>query len=140
MTAGGEEGGPERRELDAFVEGFIAAWNRHDAAAMATHWVEDGDLLNTRGHHARGRAAVEQLLASEHAGPMLSTHTEMKVVSTRTLAPGLVLADARMTVEGVRMADGQTRPIPMQVAFVATRRPEGWRYVAVRPYAFTGGF
>jgi uncharacterized protein (TIGR02246 family) len=131
---------PERRELESFLDSFIAAWNRHDAAAMAAYWVEEGDLLNTRGHHAQGRAAVQQLLASEHAGPMRSTHTEMKLVGTRTLAPGLVLADARMVVEGVRMADGQTKPIPMHVAFVATKRPEGWRYVAVRPYAFLGGF
>jgi hypothetical protein len=30
--------------------------------------------------------------------------------------------------------------VPMHVAFVATKRPEGWRYVAVRPYAFLGDF
>jgi hypothetical protein len=102
--------------------------------------VPEGDLLNTRGHHARGRAEVEQLLASEHSGPLRNTHTKMVLVSLRTLAPAMVLGDARMTVEGVRMADGQTRPVPMQVAFVAVQHPEGWRYLAVRPYAFIGGF
>ncbi len=140
MTEGSGAGEPERRELDAFVERFIAEWNRHDAAGMAAYWVEEGDLLNTRGHHARGRAAVEQLLATEHSGPMRDTHTRMTIIHTRTLAPGTVLADARMTVEGVRMADGQTRAVPMHVAFVVVRRPEGWRYLAVRPYAFMGGF
>jgi uncharacterized protein (TIGR02246 family) len=130
----------ERRELESFLDGFSAAWGRHDGAELAAHWVEEGDLLNTRGHHAQGRAAVQELLASEHAGPLRDTHTAMKLVSLRTLAPGMVLADARMTVEGVRMADGQTRPVPMQVAFVAVKRPEGWRYLSVRPYAFTGGF
>ena len=139
MTSASSES-PERRELESFLDSFISAWNRHDAAAMAEHWVEEGDLLNTRGHHAQGRAAVRELLASEHGGPLKSTHTEMKLVATRTLAPGLVLGDARMVVEGVRMADGQTKPIPMHVAFVVTKRAEGWRYVAVRPYAFLGGF
>jgi uncharacterized protein (TIGR02246 family) len=140
VTAGSAELGPERAELQAFIDHFIAAWNRHDAEQMAEHWVPEGDLLNTRGHHAQGREAVRQLLASEHSGPMLHTHTSMALVSTRTLGPGLVLGDARMTVEGVRMADGQSRAVPMQVAFVAVRRAEGWRYLAVRPYAFLGGF
>ena len=140
MTSSPPEGSPEQGELESFLDSFITAWNRHDGAQMAAHWVEEGDLLNTRGHHAQGKAAVQQLLSSEHAGPMLNTHTSMKLVSLRTLSPGMVLGDARMTVEGVRMADGQTRPVPMQVAFVAVRPPEGWRYLAVRPYAFTGGF
>jgi uncharacterized protein (TIGR02246 family) len=140
VTPGSGEGTAERRELDAFIDSFMAAWNRHDAAGMGAHWVEEGDLLNTRGHHAQGRAAVEELLGSEHAGPMRDTHTAMTLTSLRTLAPGMVLADARMTVEGVRSPDGKTRPVPMQVAFVAVRRPEGWRYLAVRPYAFVGGF
>jgi uncharacterized protein (TIGR02246 family) len=140
VTPDPEEPSPERRELEAFLDSFITAWNRHDAQAMAAYWVPEGDLLNTRGHHARGQAEVEKLLASEHAGSLRDTHTKMSLVHVRALAPGMVLGDARMTVEGVLMANGQRRPVPMQVAFVAVRRPEGWRYLAVRPYAFTGGF
>jgi hypothetical protein len=69
---------------------------------------------------------VEALLASEHAGPMQDTRAVMALTSVRTLTPELVLADARMTVEGIRPADGKTLPpMPMQ---------------AVRPYAFLGGF
>jgi uncharacterized protein (TIGR02246 family) len=140
VTAGSTQVAAEHAELQAFLDHFIAAWNRHDAAQMAEHFVPEGDLLNTRGHHAQGRDAVRQLLASEHSGPMLSTHTSMALVSARPLGPDMVLGDARMTVEGVRMADGQSRAVPMHVAFVAVRRAEGWRYLAVRPYAFLGGF
>ncbi|MFL5350874.1 MAG: SgcJ/EcaC family oxidoreductase, partial [Hyalangium sp.] len=98
MTPSPAEETGERRELEAFLDSFIAAWNRHDAAAMATHWVPEGDLLNTRGHHARGRAEVEHLLASEHSGPLRDTHTKMVLMSLRALTPGMVFADARMTV------------------------------------------
>jgi len=45
--------------IRATDEVFAAAWNKHDAKAMAATWAKDGDLVNPFGRVAKGRAEVE---------------------------------------------------------------------------------
>jgi uncharacterized protein (TIGR02246 family) len=141
-TFQGRDVAEEQATLRAFVRSFLAAWNRHDAQAMASCWMAEGDLLNTRGHFALGREAIEQMLAEEHSTSMRHSRAEMVLTRIRFLPGRIVHADARMTLTGVSTPDGRALPpLRLNVAFIAMRmRLEGWRYVLVRPYSFLTGF
>lgn len=131
----------ERAALQQFVRDFISAWNRHDADAMASAFAPNGELLNTRGRLAVGRAAVQRLLSEEHATSMRASSAQMGLTRLRYLTATTVHADAQMTVAGVRAPDGRALPpVQMHVTFVARKLPEGWRYLVVRPYTFVSGF
>jgi uncharacterized protein (TIGR02246 family) len=132
----------ERGELQDFLDRFVQAWNRHDVRALAEAFLPAGDLLNTRGIFASGRAEVERLLAEEFATTMRDTHATLALTHLRLLAPDTVHADAEMCVEGVRKPDGTTSsPVRMHVAFVARKDAQGqWGYLAVRPYVVLSGF
>jgi ketosteroid isomerase-like protein len=56
--------------LAAAGKALIEAWNRHDAAALAALWHEDGDLINPAGRWAQGRAQVEKLFRDEQSTVM----------------------------------------------------------------------
>jgi uncharacterized protein (TIGR02246 family) len=44
-----------------FVEQFAHVWNQHDARAMASCFVNDGEFTNVIGEHAVGRDEIERI-------------------------------------------------------------------------------
>lgn len=118
--------------LDTLIVAFVAAWNAHDADAMARAWTDDGDLVTVAGVHARGRAAIRATLAAEHGGALGGTTAAMRVVATRPLGDGLVHADVEMELVE---ASGRRH---MRVSIVARREQAGWRYLVVRPAVVAG--
>ncbi|MBV8515917.1 MAG: nuclear transport factor 2 family protein [Acidobacteria bacterium] len=65
-------------ELQDLVARFCAAWNRHDADALARLWTDDGELNHPWGRRAVGRDAILGVLREEHAGSMSAS--ELQVV------------------------------------------------------------
>lgn len=118
--------------LAALLERFITSWNVHDADAMAACWVEEGDLLNTRGVLACGRGAVRDLLAEEHRTNLAGTLARMRLVSFRILPGDHAHVDAWMEVDSMKAGERVTRT-NMRVSLVAREEVGGWRYVRVRP-------
>lgn len=82
---GKENEGPakERRE------GFIAAYNKGDAKAVATFWSEDATYIDQAGHEYKGRRAIEKLYEKVFAaskGAKLAIHlTASKMVSPEVI-------------------------------------------------------
>src|SRR5207302_7517144 len=44
--------------VDVLQRGYVAAWDRADAPAIAAYFAPDGDFTNPTGFHAQGRADV----------------------------------------------------------------------------------
>lgn len=68
--------------VEAMMEKFAEAWNRHDADALAAMWTADGELNHPWGFHAVGRDAVRRLLTEEHNGSMQSSVLRILGVTT----------------------------------------------------------
>jgi uncharacterized protein (TIGR02246 family) len=127
--------------LARFVRDFAEAWNQHDVERLARCWFPDGDLLNTRGHLARGRDAVLRLLAEEHSGPLKHTEVSFDITGVRAVGEDTVFVDATQQLRGVRTPDGTELPtLRLHVAFIARWEDQRWGYLAVRPYSFLSGF
>jgi uncharacterized protein (TIGR02246 family) len=116
---------------------FAAAWNKHDAKAMASFWEEDGDLINPSGRVAKGRAEVEKLFQDEHATAMAGTSYSTTLSSVRFLTPEIALADWEAVVTGMHQPDGSVSPPFKPHVFIVMGKKSGrWLAVAARPYHF----
>lgn len=79
------------------TNGFVAAFNKGDSAAMAEFWTPDGHYFDVEGKHNVGRPAI----ASTFAG-VFSTYPGAQLVndvkSTSFLDPDTIIEDGVMTV------------------------------------------
>jgi uncharacterized protein (TIGR02246 family) len=104
------------------------AWNHADGDAFAAAFTHDCDFVDIRGTHHRGAPSVghghQAIFDSIYAGSVIN----YRVGSTRTIAPGCILAAATATL------DAPTGPTPgvnhSQVTAVATDQPGGWAIAA----------
>jgi uncharacterized protein (TIGR02246 family) len=101
-------GGPEaaRREDEASIRQVqvlqAEAWNRHDAAAYAGLFGEDGDVVNVVGWWWRGRAEIEKKLTAAFAFVFRDSTLTIEEVGVRFLSPDIAVAHVRWSMVGAR--------------------------------------
>ena len=118
------------------MDEFDAAWGKHDAKEMASHWLPDGDLINPFGRVANGREEIEKLFTDEHASVFKASTMEIKVLSSRTLADGLVLVDAEANAKNAMVEEGKSVDMSYHLVNVFKKTDDGWKIVSCRPYMF----
>ncbi len=133
-AAGGQQ---QRQEIQARIDEFTAAWNRHDTEQMSALWTEDGDLINPFGRKAEGRDEVRRLFADEHAGVMKQSKHEMKVASVRMVGE-VALVDMDSTVTGMRNPESgaDLPPLKLHIFAVMTKQDGKWMILSARPYSY----
>jgi uncharacterized protein (TIGR02246 family) len=86
------------------------AWNRHDAAAYARLFAEDGDVVNVLGWLWRGRAQIQSKLESAFAFVFHESRLTITDTSVRFLSPTIAVAHVRWTMAGARTPPGMPEP------------------------------
>lgn len=86
------------------------AWNRHDAAAYARLFAEDGDVVNVLGWWWKGRAEIESKLTAAFAFVFRESTMSITDVSVRFLSSEFALAHIRWTMVGAKMPPGVPEP------------------------------
>jgi uncharacterized protein (TIGR02246 family) len=84
---------------------FAAAWNRHDAAALAADWTASADLINPEGRWAKGKAELQKNFAEEQAGVFKSSTFTSTVQSVRFLNPQTAIVDAAFEIQNATPPD-----------------------------------
>lgn len=129
-----EEG--EKEAIQKRHTEWVAAWDAHEPARMASFWAADGDLLDPFGRHASGRDAVEKLLAEDHTGkgPMVGTIYSAVIDSVRFLGKDVAIIDVSAEIRGIGGPE-TTGPqvLKHHVTWVAEKRDDKWMAVAARP-------
>jgi uncharacterized protein (TIGR02246 family) len=127
------DGAEERAVRDA-VERFGAAWNRHDAKAMAAAFAPEGDIVNPYGEVVKGRPALEALFAKEQIRFAHGTRFVDTVESLRFLKPDVALVDGALTVSGVRGAGPDAPPTTLKGRYtdVLVKQEGRWQILARR--------
>lgn len=88
-----ESSTPETSDVQAVrrhAEGFVEAFNRADAKAVAALWAEDGEMSVDGQSHAKGRTEIEQAYAdffTDNPGVEISVHVD----SIRRLGPKTII-------------------------------------------------
>ena len=115
------------KAIEDLARALEAAWNRHDAHALAEPFAEDADFTNVFGMVATGRAAIEAL----HAPLLKTMFTDSRLTVTgtrvRLIRPDVAAVDVRWTMTGAR--DPHGNPWPQRVGllnWIVTRHGEHW--------------
>ncbi len=79
-------------------EKFIAAFNEHDAKAVAALWTEDGEYIDESGRAIVGRDAIEQDYAAFFAENG-DAKIKIEIDSVRLVSAGVAIEDGRALVQ-----------------------------------------
>jgi len=116
---------------------FAAAWNIHDAKAMAATWTKDGDLVNPTGHAAKGRANIEAMIATEHSVAFKHSTYTPGTMSIRFIEPTIAVADSDTVISGALNMDGtSTPPMNVHITRVVQKINGKWLTVTARPVIY----
>lgn len=116
---------------------FAAAWNHHDAAAMAATWAQDGDLINPFGRVAKGRVAIQTMLTDEHSKVFRSSTYTPGQLSIRFIDPDVAVAESETAISGALNPDGTPAPtMNVHIIRVIEKRDGKWLTVTARPVIY----
>jgi uncharacterized protein (TIGR02246 family) len=92
------------------VAAWEDAWNRHDAHATATAYVEDGDFSSTTGIPSHGWKELEAHYNEIFTTFLKDAHRTDTVKSIRFLGPDTASVDIDWQMTGARTRDGKDAP------------------------------
>ena len=95
---------------ETFLFKWVAAWNSHDAQALASLHTEDAMTINRYGTLIRGRVDAEEALSfllGPHGPFGEAVFPPMRIAALREIAPGVVVVQATWSAP-VLGPDGKT--------------------------------
>jgi uncharacterized protein (TIGR02246 family) len=118
--------GSEENAIRAAVESYVAAYNRGDAKAVASHWSESGDWISPSGERFRGRQAIQK--------EMESLFAENKGVKIEVINPSVRLVSPDVaTEEGtVRVIRPEEPPRDATYLAIHVKKDGQWKLNSVR--------
>jgi uncharacterized protein (TIGR02246 family) len=120
--------------IRALADAYTAGWANGDAAAVASLYAPEGDLVGVEGRVHKGRAAVQARLAEDFSGVFKGTQIAITTESIRFLNPTTAIVDGTFEISGITGADGAAAP-PLKGLYSDLVMKEGgdWLLEAVRP-------
>lgn len=89
----------EEAAIRARAESYQAAYNRHDAKAVAEHWSEDAEYLVESGARVRGRDAIQKVFEGLFAEDR-EVQIAVTISSIRIVTPDVAIEDGKVEVSG----------------------------------------
>lgn len=114
---------------EALIDGFVSAFNAHDADAFGRLFAEDADWVSVVGIRVTGRRDIQD----EHADAFRKYFSEATLTATdhtvRSLGPDLAVVHFTwaLTGEGEDEHDSEREPRRGIIVIVAARESKGWR-------------
>lgn len=112
---------------------YTAAWNRHDAPAMAAFWTLDGDYMEPDGRHAKGKAEVEKLFTQEQQTVFKDSTLALTIETVWFINEDVAMVDGKYDLSGVRDLEGKELPARRgHLTAVLMREDGAWKVAAGR--------
>ena len=112
---------------------FADAWNRRDAQALASLFVEDAEFVNVVGLWWHTRKDIER---AHHYGLTTffrDTTLTARGVKVRTVSENVAIVHTRWRLSGQRDPSGNTLDTRVAImVFVAERSDSGWRVLTAQ--------
>ena len=83
----------DEESIRSLVDHLIAAWNRHDAHAVAALFSSDAEFTNRLGSTLSGRSSIERFHAHCFAIPLENSRLESTAIRTRFLRSDVASID-----------------------------------------------
>jgi uncharacterized protein (TIGR02246 family) len=116
----------EEAALQKNAEGFVEAFHKGDAKALAAFWIADGDYTDERGHKVQGREAIGKVfseLFAENKGLKLRINIE----SVKFPLPNVAIEDGTTEVAPEHGPPSRARYTIMHV-----KKDGKWQMASVR--------
>jgi len=121
------------------VERYSAAFNRHDAQAVAALYAPNADLTTMYGASQHGRPAIESLYAKLFSGILKEARRDATVKSVRMLSPRLAVMDANWEMSGITSPNGTPSPVHKGMfTWVMAKRSGEWYILVFHEFDFPG--
>ena len=78
---------------------YAAAWEKHDAKAIAVFYTEEADLVISSGESFSGRGAIEQSMQQWFDGILKDTTFAETIEKVRLIRPDLALVDSDIQIK-----------------------------------------
>ena len=112
---------------------YTAAWNKHDAKAMASFWTIDGDYMEPDGRHAKGQADVEKLFTQEQQTVFKNSTLALTIETVWFITQDVAMVDGKYDLSGVVDLEGKQLPTRSGHLTAVLMREDGtWRVAAGR--------
>jgi uncharacterized protein (TIGR02246 family) len=119
--------------IRSVVGAFADAWGRADAAAIASLFTPDGDLVIPTGLQVRGRTHLHDFYASAFAKGYAGSTTTADITRIRAIAPGVMVVDAAWSIIGAKLSPGKVNPPERGIlAAVIVKSTGRWWIAALR--------
>lgn len=126
-------GGMDETAIRKTWQDYLAAWNKHDANALAAFMTEDADRRIPDGRISNGRAAVLDAIGNEFRSVYRNATLSSDQVDVRFLTPDVAILDARDELRGVNGAGESVQRTNHTSIFL--KRDGKWLTVAIRAWA-----
>lgn len=125
----------ENNEIKKVIESYYAAWNKHDAKAMAALYAKDGDIRMPWNEYGTNREQIEGIFADEQAKKMKNAHIEEAIKTIRMVKPDIAFVDVESTIKGMQSNNQQQFPhMHHHVVYVLVKREGKWEILIGRPF------
>jgi len=121
------------KSVRAMTDQFVQNWNKHDTAALAALWTEDGDHMEPDGRTVTGPKEIKRLFDIEHGSVFKNSELNLVVENVRMAGSSAAIAD------GTYELFGATDPAGNEIGtrtgyffFVVEKDGDGWRVDASR--------
>lgn len=116
------------------------AFNNHDAAAAASFYAPDADLVNVRGDLMKGSAEIERGLARAFTTRYRDATMKRGEIRIRFVRPDVALAYVTNEISGVPDASGGKAPAQRELGMRVFVKDGGvWRIAALHNTPLPGG-
>jgi len=123
--------------IEHLVSSYVAAWNQHDARALAGHFADDADFTNLRGISVHGREAIEQFHAPGFETVFKHSHLTPAEVRTRFTAPSSASVEVLWEMTGAVERNGKAVPLRRGVAnWLVAEHGDQWQISKMRNEEF----
>jgi uncharacterized protein (TIGR02246 family) len=80
------------------IDGLTRAWNHGDAAALASFFTEDADLVNIQGMHLHGRQSIAGIYDALFRSVFSSSSVKSTISSLRLLRKDVALVHLKIVM------------------------------------------
>lgn len=100
---------------------FDAAWNRHDAQAVAAYYATTGDLVTDTGDVLSGRDGIQQALTDGFNGDLKNSTLTSTVSSVRLIKPDVAIVDGE-----AELKNGDAEPRKLHIVSILVNQDGKW--------------
>jgi uncharacterized protein (TIGR02246 family) len=120
----------DRAAIDQLTKEMVQAFEKRDAAALASHWTEGGEFLRHEGEPVQGRAAIQQGYVAFFKTLQGKPKLELQMEALRFPSASMAVCQAKLRLKN---EDGETVASGRQDT-VLVREDGQWKLAVVREW------